>query len=127
MAKPAAGWLHQSFIFYRREDVETAPGVPVGIWVEMFRMRANLAFRDGNEAVIAAKLTGKQPAFLIVRRCKQMEYIATEWCCADARTSNYDEENDRFTGDVYNIRSIVPDTQNRQFMRLILERGAAAG
>lgn len=123
----SSGQLYENFAFYMREKVETKPGVKVGCWKKQFSARAALTYRGGNEAVIAARLTGKQPAFLVIRSSKQALAVTTEWCCADVRRSSYDPKTDQFKGNAYNIRAVVQDTLDRGRVLLTLEAGVSPG
>lgn len=110
---PSSGQLRDNFIFFKRSQT---PDGEVGDWVEIFSRRAGLTFRDGNEAVIAARLQGKQPAFLLIRKSSETDQITTEWYCKDARTSTE-----------YNIRAVSFDPVNRQYLKLSIESGVALG
>jgi len=123
----AAGGLIEHFAFLCREQVDNDMGTDVGRWLEIFSTRAALTYREGSEAVIAARLTGKQPAFLTIRRSKAADEITTEWCCRDVRHSTYDPATKKLKGHVYDIHAVVPDMNNRGFLRLSLERGGDVG
>jgi len=118
-----AGQLSAHFAFLRCEKKDNGAGTTRGKFVEVFSTKAALTYREGNEAVIAARLAGKQPAFLTIRRSKAADEITTGWCCRDVRNSTYDPATGKMTGHVYDIKAVVPDTNNRGFIRLSLERG----
>ena len=113
---PSAGDLRDKFIFFRRNKTDDGAGNQSGEWVEQFSRRARLTFRDGNEAVIAARLSGKQPAFLLIRKSSETDQITPEWCCRDART-----------GTDYNIRAVSFDPATRQYLKLNIEAGVPLG
>jgi len=123
----AAGRLIEHFAFLKRGEKPNEMGVVEGKFEEVFSTRAAITYREGNEAVIAARLTGKQPAFLTIRRSKVADEIDTAWCCRDVRNSTYDPATGKMTGHVYDIKAVAPDTNNRAFLRLSLERGGAVG
>jgi len=123
----AAGRLIEHFAFLKRGKKPNEMGVVDNKFIEVFSTRAALTYREGNEAVIAARLTGKQPAFLTIRRSKQADEVTTEWCVRDVRNSTFDPLTGKLTGHVYDIKAVVPDTNNRGFIRLSLERGGAVG
>ena len=77
------------------------------------RLRANIRYRRGGETVQAARLTGKQPVVVTVRRSSQTASLTTDDKMRDART-----------GTKYNIRSVVP-TDDRQFIEITAESGVA--
>jgi len=115
------------FAFLKRGEIANEMGVVEDRFVKMFSTRAAISYREGNEAVIAARLTGKQPAFLTIRRSKAADEIDTDWCVRDVRNSTYDAATGKMTGHVYDIKAVAPDTNNRSFLRLSLERGGAVG
>lgn len=78
-----------------------------------FTARAHFRYLRGGEAVQAARLQGKQPVVVTVRRSSQTLKITTDARMRDART-----------GDIYNIRAIVP-TDDRQFLEITAEKGVA--
>lgn len=113
---PSAGDLRDKFIFFMKNKTGDGAGGKTGEWTGQFSRRANLTFRDGNEAVIAARLSGKQPAFLLIRKSSETDQITTEWCCRDART-----------GTDYNIRAVSFDPATRQYLKLNIEAGVPLG
>lgn len=78
-----------------------------------FTVRANIRYLRGGETVQAARLTGKQPVVVTVRRSSQTAVLTTDSQMKDART-----------GTEYQIRAIVP-TEDRQFMEITAESGVA--
>ncbi|MGU3577092.1 head-tail adaptor protein [Brucellaceae bacterium C25G] len=78
-----------------------------------FTVRANIRYLRGGETVQAARLTGKQPVVVTVRRSSQTAALITNDKMRDART-----------GTEYQIRAIVP-TEDRQFMEITAESGVA--
>ncbi|MBK3745620.1 head-tail adaptor protein [Paraburkholderia aspalathi] len=108
--------LHEEFAFYAREKVNDGKGNTVGPWVWKFTTKGRLTYRQGNEAVIAARLEGRQPAFLTIRNGETARTITTDWYCEDERS-----------GARYNIRAVTVDTINRQFLNLNIESGVAIG
>lgn len=78
-----------------------------------FTVRANIRYLRGGETVQAARLTGKQPVVVTVRRSSQTAALTTDDKMRDART-----------GTEYQIRAIVP-TEDRQFIEITAESGVA--
>lgn len=113
---PSAGDLRDKFIFFKRIMTDDGAGNQSGEWAEQFSRRARLTFRDGNEAVIASRLSGKQPAFLLIRKSSETDQITPEWFCRDART-----------GTDYNIRAVSFDPATRQYLKLNIEAGVPLG
>jgi len=122
-----AGRFVEQFTFLRREQIDNGMGTVEEDFIEVFTTRAALSYREGNEAVIAARLTGKQPAFLTIRAHAKSKQVTTAWICRDVRRSTYDTATKKMSGHIYNIRAIAPDGSNRGLLRLSLERGGAAG
>lgn len=117
--------LHETFAFFAREKTNDGMGNTRGKWVQKFTTKAAITFRQGSETVQAARLEGKQPAFLTIRSFQAVKEITTEWCCCDARETTFDAGKGKFSGRVYNIRAINRDPITRQYYRLTIESGVA--
>lgn len=78
-----------------------------------FETRAHIRYLRGGETVQAARLQGKQPVVVTVRRSSISMQIDTDTIMRDART-----------GAVYNIRAVV-QTEDRQFIEITAESGVA--
>ena len=76
-----------------------------------FTVRANIRYLRGGETVQAARLTGKQPVVVTVRRSSQTAALTTDDKMKDART-----------GTEYQIRAVVP-SEDRQFIEITAESG----
>jgi SPP1 family predicted phage head-tail adaptor len=83
-----------------------APEAAVKAW-------AHFRFLRGGEAVQAARLAGRQPIVVTIRKSAATAQITNDWRMRDVRTDA-----------VYNIRSIVP-TDDRGFLELTVEGGVA--
>lgn len=79
-----------------------------------FTVQARVRPRLGGEEVLAARLTGKNIVAITVRYSSQTKQIEADWVATDARS-----------GEVYNIRSAVPD-ERKIFMEILGERGVVA-
>lgn len=112
MARIGSGQLFHSVTFSVMTEVPDSHGgfdlVPVS-----FTTRAHIRYLRGGETVQAARLTGKQPVVVTVRRNSQTIALTTDAKMTDART-----------GTEYQIRGIVP-TDDRQFMEITAESGVA--
>lgn len=108
----SAGSLYEKFTFSTITSVPDGHGgfepTPTD-----FTVRANIRYLRGGETVQAARLTGKQPVVVTVRRSSQTAALTTDSQMKDART-----------GTKYQIRAIVP-TEDRQFMEITAESGVA--
>jgi hypothetical protein len=90
--KPEAGLMAWRFRFERR--AVDANGDRLGAWGDdAVTMQAWLLALKGTEAVMGARLQGRQPVVLTIRSCKATRAITTDWRAVDART-----------GDVYGIK-----------------------
>lgn len=110
--KSSAGSLHAKVTFCTITDQPDGHGgfepLPTS-----FTVRANIRYLRGGETVQAARLTGKQPVVVTVRRSSQTAALTTDDAMKDART-----------GTEYQIRAIV-GTEDRQFMEITAESGVA--
>lgn len=111
-AKRSAGSLYDKITFSTITEVPDGHGgfepTPTD-----FTVRANIRYLRGGETVQAARLTGKQPVVVTVRRSSATAALTTDDKMRDART-----------GTEYQIRAIVP-TEDRQFMEITAESGVA--
>lgn len=82
-------------------------------WAETFLAYGEIKWLRGGETVIAARLAGRQPAVIRIHLTAAALLVDPEWRMRDVRS-----------GDVFNIRSIVP-SDDRQYLELTAERGVA--
>lgn len=75
---------------------------------------ANFRYLRGGETVIAARLDGRQPVVVTVRRNPETRRIDTSWRMRDLRT-----------GVPYNIRSGPVPTDDRGYLEFTVESGVA--
>lgn len=85
-----AGDLRDSVRFQSRDVVDDGFGnmVPGGEFLDRFRRSVNLRPRLGGEAVSAARLEGRQPFILTVRRGGETLQVTPAWRIVDARNSD---------------------------------------
>ena len=88
-------------------------GVQTGWAEDAYTCRAHFRYLRGSEAVMAARLDGKQPIVATIRRGSKADTITTDWVLKDARSRT-----------VYNIRAIVP-TDDRAWLEITAESGVA--
>ena len=113
--KNGQGALYERVAWDVRSVVDDGYGNEVsGDWSEQFRTRAGFTFLRGSEAVIAARLEGRQPVIVRVRASSKTRQITTDWRMRDART-----------GEVYAVRSVI-ETEDRAFLDVTVEAGVAA-
>jgi SPP1 family predicted phage head-tail adaptor len=96
----AAGDLRYRVKFSERDTVEDEYGNPSTAWIDRFTVAANISPQLGGETVIAARLTGRQPVVIRVRRSPDTALIKTDW----KATNTAD-------GTEYNIRTAVDPYQ----------------
>jgi hypothetical protein len=69
--------------FFRLSGADDGAGNKVGGELEeQFKTRANLAYRNGGESVLAARLENRQPAILSVRQSSLADQIDADWLCS---------------------------------------------
>lgn len=105
------GALDQSVAFDEPTQTQDGSGGTDAGWAEMHACRARFRYLRGGETVMAARLEGRQPVLVSIWNCAAARTITTSGLMRDVRT-----------GDVYNVRSIVP-TDDRLSLELLCERG----
>lgn len=117
MKKPFAPKLDTRFIVQRNvavPDWTGHPGEPN--WQDQFTVWGGIQFMRGGEAVIAARLTARQPAIMTVRVSAQTKGILPTDRVKNART-----------GELFNIREQPRVSKdNRGFLEVLVEAGASA-
>jgi SPP1 family predicted phage head-tail adaptor len=108
-----AGKLNERITFAVRGTGTDGYGNEESGFVDQFTVWAGFKALRGGEDVIAARLEGRQPVVLTLRRSSEALRITTGWRATDAR------------GAIYNIRAVTPD-EKRQFIDLLCEAGVAA-
>lgn len=123
MAAKSAGHLFERVAFDERQGVDDGMGNHTGKFVEAFQCRAGFTYLRGTETVIAARLEGRQPIVVRVRRNAMTSQIDHDWRMRDVRDGAWEDEH--WTGPTYAVRSIIP-TENRLYLDIAVERGVAA-
>ncbi|MGV1900737.1 head-tail adaptor protein [Agrobacterium sp. 22-3674b3] len=111
---PSAGRLVERVAFDARPVEDDQHGNGEGAFAEKFQRRAGFTFLRGGEAVIAARLEGRQPVIVLVRSDAQTRLVDTDWQMRDVRTST-----------VYAVRSVIP-SDDRQWLHITVESGVAS-
>lgn len=110
-----AGKLRDRVTFGSRSIVDDGYGNEVsGPFEDHFTVWAGITYLRGSEAVIAARLEGRQPAVVRVRTSRQSRQITTDWQMRNERD-----------GVIYAVRSII-ETEDRAFLDVTVEAGVAA-
>lgn len=113
----AAGQLKDRVAFERRAEVDDGYGNAVsGSWETFYECAARLRPLKGGEEVQAARLEGKQPAIVTVRRCAQALQVDTDCRVRDTRTDR-----------VYAVTAPPADMEeSRAFLDILVMSGVAA-
>lgn len=90
-----------------------AAGSQDGWTPSAYECRGKIRYLRGGETVQAARLDGKQPVVVTIRKSDDAEAIDTDWIMRDPRR---DEK--------YNIRAVVP-TEDRRWLEITAESGVA--
>lgn len=88
-------------------------GGQISGWTEEFTIDAGFTWLRGGETVMAARLAGRQPVVMRVRKSTDTDQVTPAWRIRDA-----------LSGAVYNVRSIVP-TDDRRWYDITAESGVA--
>lgn len=100
--------------FEQRAVTSDGYGGQRGAFEEQFLRWAEFIPRFGGEEVMEARLAGRQPVTMILRRDADTRLIETDWRVRDVAS-----------GDYYNIRSIVDPEDRRNDRDLLCEKGVA--
>jgi head-tail adaptor len=113
-----AGRLDRRFQFQVRVNVDDGHGNTVADWFPQFTVAGNRKYilRGAGEAVIAARLTAKTLATVIVRRSLATQQITADWRAIDTRS-----------GEVFNIREQPQESDDRGYLSFLCETGVASG
>jgi len=95
-----AGDLRYRVLFSERDTVNDVYGNPSTGWVDRFTVAANITPGVGGEAIQQARLAGRQPVTIRVRRSPDTALIRTDW-----KATNVDD------GTEYNIRTAIDPFQ----------------
>lgn len=110
----SAGELRDRVAFEQRVDEDDNAGNTQGAFEHRFDVAAAIVGKFGGEAVVAARLEGREPATITVRYSPVTATVTPEWRIRDTRT-----------GVVYNIRSIDDRMRRRQWLDMLCEAGVA--
>jgi SPP1 family predicted phage head-tail adaptor len=111
---PTAQELQHRVSFAKRGSVSDGYGNTEGGFEDQFTVWAAFRPRGGSEAVVAARLEGRNILGVYVRSSDQTRQIESDWRMTDVRT-----------GTVYAVK-IVDAVTNRRFVYLEAQTGVAA-
>ena len=113
---PQAAELDARVAFHRRATIDDGYGNVEGGFdpnPAFPAVAAQIRPKLGGEEVFAARLGGRNPVNIIVRKSNNTEQVTTDWAAKNTRS-----------GEVYNIRSVIdPDGENR-WLEMLCEQGA---
>lgn len=109
-----AGRLTERLTFLRREETSDGAGNVRGEWVPEFTVWAEMQMRPGSESFTQARMEGRIPASVRVRRSPQTMRIRGDWKAKDAR------------GETYNVIAPTPDPMDRGVVMMTLMGGEGA-
>jgi head-tail adaptor len=108
-----AGQFDKRVIFDSPSASSDGAGGTTSGWSEEFSTPASYLRLRGGETVLAARLSGNQPTIITVRYSSQTKMVTQSWRGRDANT-----------GEVFNLRAIVP-TDDRAYFEITAESGVA--
>lgn len=111
---PTAQELSHRVSFSKRVEVDDGFGNPIGEFQDQFTVWAAFRPRGGSEAVVAARLEGRNLLGIYLRSSSQTRQIESDWQMRDART-----------GDLYAVK-IVDSVTDRNWVYLEAQTGVAA-
>ncbi len=118
MTGSGAGDLRYQVKFSERDTVNDEYGNPSTGWTDRFTVSANITPRLGGEAVEAARLAGRQPVIIRVRKSADTALIRTDW-----------KATNTIDGTEYNIRTAVDPNQGNvehgKYIDMMAEAGVA--
>ena len=120
MAAPeyGAGAMRYRLKFAERDAVEDEWGNVSTGWIDRFTVSGSITAKVGGEAVDAARLAGRQPVILTVRRSPDTRLVTTDWKATEMESGT--EFNIRTT-----IDPLIGTSQHGIWLEMIAETGVA--
>lgn len=109
-----AGSLTFKVAFDAPTETPNGGGGAVQGWLEQYSCAAHVRFLRGSEAVLSARMAGRQPVVITVRNCAAARACTVDWRIRDARA-----------GTVYNVRTAPVPSQDRAWLEILAESGLA--
>lgn len=101
--------------FQQRVEAPDGFGNMVGAWTDRFDDRVGVLYLRGSEAVLAARLEGRQPIVVTVRVSERTNLVTPDWRVI-------------INGTPYNVREpLRPTDQRRRTYEFLAESGVADG
>jgi len=112
-----AGVLRYRVTFSERDTTSDEYGNPTTGWIDRFTVAAGIFPRLGGEAVDAARLAGRQPVVIRVRKSPDTRKITVDWKATDQN------------GAEYNVRTAIDpllgDSRHGFYIDMLAETGVA--
>jgi len=115
---PQAADLQDRVAFYRRVTGDDGYGNIEGGFdpnPAFPAVAAQIKPKLGGEDVFAARIAGRNPVNITVRKSNNTEQVTTDWAAKNART-----------GETYNIRSVIDPDGKNAWLEMLCEKGTAA-
>ncbi|TAZ22186.1 head-tail adaptor protein [Rhizobium ruizarguesonis] len=126
MANKGAGHLYEKVAFDERQLASDGYGNTEAGFAEIFSCRAGFTYLRGSEAVIAARLEGRQPIVVRVRATPDTRQILPDWRMRDLQNGTWEDSGETvWSGPVYAVRSTA-ESEDRQWIDVMVESGVAA-
>lgn len=124
--KTSSGQLYEKVAFDERETQSDGHGNFEAGFVQEFQRRASFTYLRGTESVIAARLEGRQPIVVRVRRDEDTLRIRSDWRMRNLREGQWQDSNELlWSGTLYAVKSVAL-TEDRRWIDIIVESGVAA-
>lgn len=107
--------MTERLTFYSRKVIDDQKGNRRGAWEERFTVSADMRIRPGSEVFAAARLEGRVPYSVKVRRSPDTVQITTGWRATDSAARDY------------NVQAPAPDPQDRGAIHMICVLGKVPG
>lgn len=102
--------------FQQRGVIDDGAGNEVsGPWATQFTVAAAFRPLRGGEAVMGARLEGRQPYIVTVRQSSQTRQVSTDWQMIDARDASR----------IFNVRAASDPDGLRAWLEILVEQGVA--
>ncbi len=117
MTPLSAGELIRRVTFDQPVATPNGMGGTRNDWTKgVYTCRAKIMWLRGTEAVMEARLVGRQPVVVTIRNCAAARAIGTDWVMRDLDT-----------GTVYVIHSSPNPSDDRQWLDITAESGVPVG
>lgn len=124
---PTAQELKHWFAFDKRVEFDDGYGNTEGKFQEQFKVWAAVRSRGGSEAVVAARLEGRNLYGVYLRSSSQTRQIESDWQMRDVRNGAWTGEGDDhvWSGPIYAVK-IVDALTDPRWVYLEIQSGVSA-